>query len=93
MADLAIDVRPRGDDAFSVACTLGSVRVALAFRWMSRLGLWACTPDSGPQQLVHPGGRILTDPRVVPGVLVWQGTDGYAKEDLGTSLRLVWLDV
>lgn len=93
MADSVIDVRPRGDDAFSVSFTVRSVRVSLSFRWMSRLSLWACVPDSGPQQLVHPGGRILTDPRVVPGVLVWQGSDGYAREDLGTSLRLVWIDV
>lgn len=93
MADSVIDVRPRGDDAFSVAFTVAETRVTLAFRWMSRLGLWACTPLSGPQQLVRAGGRILTDPRVVPGVLVWQGTDGYAQEDLGTALRLVWLDV
>jgi len=88
-----IDVRPRGDDAFSLAFTVSSVRVTLAFRWLSRLGVWACTPLSGPQQIVRPGGRILTDPRVVPGVLVWQGSDGYAKDDLGTALRLVWLDV
>lgn len=88
-----IDVRPRGDAAFAVACTLGGVRVTFSFRWFSRLNLWGCTPLSGPQQLVRAGGRILTDPRVVPGVLVWQGTDGYAREDLGTALRLVWLDV
>lgn len=90
------------DYAFSTPVELPgpsrTVTVLLRFRWLDRYGVWAMTPyveggdvALGMQQIVRAGGRVLLDrrdPRGPEGLLRWEGADVYAREGLGSTVRL-----
>lgn len=90
-----VDVRPGQRFAFSFLVTLGTVTVRMAFRWCDRSNLWyvvVSTPAGvarTPALAVRPGADLPTPPDI-PGSLRWEGRDGYARGDLGVTLRLLW---
>lgn len=92
-----VDVRAGDSLAFAVNAVLSGVEIRFRLRWLPRLGLWTCLPtypdgsELGIEQMVRGGGRLLIDPRVLPGALVWDGPDPYARGDLGESLQLVYV--
>jgi hypothetical protein len=100
MTIYSIDVRPGGSPVFSVGAVLDGLEVRFSLRWLPFVGLWTCTlkspagVDLSMPLMVQPGGLIradVRDPRVPPGSLLWLGPDGYGRDDLGETLRLVYV--
>lgn len=92
MIPQVIDVSPNGLAAFTVGATLDGVTLRFRFRWLPFIGLWTMTVVGHSMPLVvRSGGRVLINPSVVPGQLVWLGPDPYTREDLGDRLRLVYV--
>lgn len=96
----AIDVRPGGDRVFTAGAVLDSIDVRFLLRWLPFVGRWTCTlrspagVDLSMPLMVQPGGLIradVRDERVPPGSLLWLGPDDYTEDDLGETLRLIYV--
>lgn len=85
------DLRPHGAYAFSAQITVDDRPLGLHLRWHPRIRAWGCRAEPGIDQIVRPGGQVLVDPRDYPGRLVWVGPEDYGREDLGDTLRLIWV--
>lgn len=101
-----IDIRAGESYAFAVSPELEDpegtrTKVRIAFRWLPRVGRWACVvtdPSTkvpiGIEQHVTDGGILLLDvrlPGVPPGTFVFRGEDPYGRDDLGETIRLYYL--
>ncbi len=100
MSPFVIDMRPGSDPLVSAGAELDGIETRFSLRWLPFVGRWTCTlkaPDGDDLSMplmVQPGGLIradVRDPRVPPGSLLWLGPDDYGRDDLGGTLRLIYV--
>lgn len=105
MADVLVQIQPRGAPAFATPVTLEgptrTVTIRLSFRWLQRIGRWSLrvqmpdqSRDLAMETLIAGNGIIPTDTRdaaAPEGQLQWLGPDPYERADLGQTLRLAFI--